>query len=72
MKTYYIKSRRRGISYIKQKQGRLTGLATLHRNFLLKCVIEGKVQGRIDVRGRQGRRHEQVLDDLKKRKDTGN
>jgi hypothetical protein len=35
----------------------------LHRNCLLKLVIEGKI-GRIEVTGRQGRRHMQRLDDL--------
>jgi hypothetical protein len=28
MKKYYIESRRRGISYIQLKEGRLTGLVT--------------------------------------------
>jgi hypothetical protein len=28
----------------------------LHRNFLLKHVIEGKIQGRIEMMGRRGRR----------------
>ena len=34
---------------------------TLRTNCLLKHIIEGK----IDKRGRQGRRHKQLLDDLK-------
>jgi hypothetical protein len=34
-------------------------------NSLLKEVIEGKRKGRIEVTGRQGRRHKQLLDDLK-------
>jgi len=43
----------------------------LHRNCLLKHVIEGKLVGRIE--GRQGRRCKQLLDDLKeKRDDPGN
>jgi len=33
----------------------------LHRNCLLKCVIERKVEGR----GRRGRRRKQPLDDLR-------
>jgi hypothetical protein len=41
----------------------------LRRNFLLKQVIEGKLEGRIDVTGRRGRRRKQLLDDLK---ETGN
>jgi hypothetical protein len=37
----------------------------LRRNCLLKHVIEGKVEGRIDMTGRRGRRRKQLLDDLK-------
>jgi hypothetical protein len=36
----------------------------LHRNCLLKEVIEGKIKGRIEVRRRRGRRRKQLLDDL--------
>jgi hypothetical protein len=39
----------------------------LRRNCLLIKVIEGKVEGRIGVTGRPGRRHKQLLDDLKKK-----
>jgi hypothetical protein len=38
----------------------------LRRNCLLKHVIEGMKEGRIEVTGRQGRRRKQLLDDLKK------
>jgi hypothetical protein len=34
-------------------------------NYLLKDVIEGKVEGRIEVTGRRGRRRNQLLGDLK-------
>jgi hypothetical protein len=34
----------------------------------LKHVIEGKVEGRIKVTGRQGRRFKQLLDDLKEKR----
>ena len=37
----------------------------LHRNCLLQRVIEGKIQGGIDVTGRRGRRCRKLLDDLK-------
>jgi hypothetical protein len=37
----------------------------LHRNCLLKHVIEVKLEGRMEVRGKQGRRLKQLLDDLK-------
>jgi hypothetical protein len=38
---------------------------TLRRNCLLKDVIEGKIRGRIEVKGRRGRRRKQLLHDLK-------
>jgi hypothetical protein len=40
----------------------------LHRNCLLQRVIEGKIQGRIEVTGRQGKRRRKLLDDLKERR----
>jgi hypothetical protein len=39
----------------------------LRRNCLLKHVIEGKIEGRIEVMGRRGRRHMQLFDDLKEK-----
>jgi len=41
---------------------------TLRRNCLLQRVIEGKIQGWIEVTGRQGRRRTKLLDDLKERR----
>ena len=40
----------------------------LRRNCLLQRVTEGKIQGGIEVRGRQGRRCRKLLDDLKERR----
>ena len=40
----------------------------LRRNCLLQQVIEGKIQGGIEVTGRQGRRRRKLLDDLKERR----
>jgi hypothetical protein len=40
----------------------------LHRNCLLKYVIEGKLEERIEMTGRRGRRHKQLLDDLKEKR----
>jgi len=40
----------------------------LRRNCLLQRVIEGKIQGGIEVTGRQGRRRRKLLDDLKERR----
>jgi hypothetical protein len=37
----------------------------LHRNCLLKQVIEGKVEERAEMTGRRGRRCKQLLDNLK-------
>jgi hypothetical protein len=39
----------------------------LHRNCVLKHVIEGKLEGRIEMTGRQGRRCKQLPDDKKTR-----
>jgi hypothetical protein len=36
----------------------------------LKHVSEGKVEGRIEVKGRRGRIRKQLMDELKKRNDT--
>jgi hypothetical protein len=41
----------------------------LCRNCLLKHVIEGKTEGRIEVRGRRGRRCKHLLDDLKEKRE---
>jgi len=40
----------------------------LHRNCLLQRVIEGKIEGGIEVTGKQGRRRRKLLDDLKERR----
>ena len=40
----------------------------LRRNCLLQRVIEGRIQGGIEVTGRQGRRRRKLLDDLKERR----
>jgi hypothetical protein len=66
MKKYCLESRSRVISYMKHVNGRRTGLVTF-------CVetafyIEGKIQGGIEVTGRQGRRRRKLLDDLKERR----
>jgi hypothetical protein len=39
---------------------------------LFQKQIEGTLQGRTEMMVRRGRRRKQVLDDLRKRKDTGN
>jgi hypothetical protein len=40
----------------------------LRRNCLLKHVIEGKLEGRIEMTGRLRRRRKQLLDDLKEKR----
>jgi hypothetical protein len=40
----------------------------LRRNCLLKHVIEGKLEGRIVMTGRRGRRRKQLLDYLKEKR----
>jgi hypothetical protein len=44
----------------------------LRRNCLLKHVIEGMIEGRVEVTGRRGERRTQLLDTLRNREDTGN
>ena len=41
----------------------------LRRNCLRQRVTEGKIQGGIEVTGRQGRRRSKLLDDLKKKRE---
>jgi hypothetical protein len=40
----------------------------LHRNCLLKQVIEGRIEGKIEVMRRQRRRYKQLLDNLKEKR----
>jgi hypothetical protein len=40
----------------------------LSRNCLLEHVIEGKIEGRIEVMGRRGRRYKGLVDDLKEQR----
>jgi hypothetical protein len=42
----------------------------LPRNCLLKNVIKGKVDGKIEVTGRRGRRLKQLLDELKEKREV--
>jgi hypothetical protein len=56
---------------IKRRKANCLG-HILRRNCLLKSVIEGKLDGRIEMTGRQGRRRKQLLDDLRVTENTGN
>ena len=55
---------------IERKKAKWIGYV-LRRECLLKHVIGGKVEGRIIVTGRRGRRKKQLLDDLKETRDAG-
>jgi len=39
-----------------------------HRNCCLEFIIKGNIEGRIEVTGRWGRRHEQQLDNIKEKR----
>jgi hypothetical protein len=43
---------------------------TLRRNCLLKQVTEGKIEGRIEVRGKQGRKYNRLLDDVEEMRNS--
>jgi len=55
----------RNILYaIESRKAHLIG-HILHKNCFLKYIIEGKIEGRIQVTGRGRRRRKQLLDDRK-------
>jgi hypothetical protein len=58
-----VKEDRNILHTIKRRKANWIG-HTLRRNCLLKHVIEVKLQSRIEMTGRRGRRHKQLLDDL--------
>jgi hypothetical protein len=64
-----VKEERNIVHTIKRRKANWIG-HILRRNCLLKHVIEGKLEGRIEVRRRRGRRRKDLLDDLKERQDT--
>jgi hypothetical protein len=59
-----VKEERNIVHTIKRRKANWVG-HILRRNCLLKHVIEGKIEGRIEMMGRRGRRRKQLLDDLK-------
>ena len=65
MQMYYMKSRRKGLSYTERRRNANWIGHILRRNCLLKHIIEGKIVGRIEVTRKRGRKHRQLLDDLK-------
>jgi hypothetical protein len=61
-----VKEERNILHTIKRRKANLIG-HILRRNCLLKHVIEGKLEGRIEMTGRRGRRRKQLLDGLKEK-----
>jgi hypothetical protein len=62
-----VKEDRNIVHTIKRRKANWIG-HILRRNCLLKHVIEGKLEGRIEMTGRRGRRRKQLLDDLKEKR----
>jgi len=62
-----VKEQRNILHEIRKRKANLIG-HILRRNCPLQRVTEGKIQGWIEVTGRQGRRHGKLLDDLKERR----
>jgi len=66
-----VKEEKNILHKIKKRKANWTG-HILHRNCLLKHVIERKIEGTIGVKARRGRRRMQLLHELKgKKKDIG-
>jgi hypothetical protein len=68
---FRVKEQRNMIHEIRKRKANWIG-HILRRNCLLQRVTEGKIQGRIEVTGRQGRRCRKLLDDLKERREYFN
>jgi hypothetical protein len=62
-----VKKQRNILHKIRKRKANWIG-HILRRNCLLQRVIEGKIQGRIEVTGRQERRRRKLLDALKERR----
>ena len=62
-----VKEQRNILHEIRKRKVNWTG-HILRRNCLLQRVTEGKIQGGIEVTGRQRRRRTKLLDDLKERR----
>jgi hypothetical protein len=62
-----VKVERNILHTIKRRKAIWIG-QILRRNCILKHVIEGKLQGKIQMMGRQGKRCKQLLYDLKEKR----
>ena len=63
-----VKEERNIIHTAKRRKANWIG-HILYRNCLLKHLIEGKIEGRLYVTGTGGRRHKQLLDDVKENRE---
>ena len=59
-----VKEERNIIHTVKGRRANWIG-HVLRRNSFLKHIIKGKIEGRTNVTERQGRRYNQLLDDMK-------
>ena len=66
-----VKEERNILHTVKRRKANWIG-HIVHRMCLLKHVIKGKIEQRIEVMGRQGRRHKQLLGDLKEKRGKWN
>jgi len=62
-----VKEQRNILHEIRKRKANWIGHIS-RKNCLLQRAIEGKIQGGIEVTGRQGRRRRKLLDDLKERR----
>jgi hypothetical protein len=62
-----VKEDRNILHTIKRRKANWIGHILL-RNCLLKHVVEGKIEGRIEVKGRRGTRRRQLLGNLKEKR----
>ena len=68
MRRYYrVKQERNILHSIKRREANWIG-HILRSNCHLRHVIEGKIEGRMEVTGRQERRSKQILDDLQEKR----
>jgi len=63
-----VKEQRNILHEIRKRKANWIG-HILRRNCLLQRVVEGKIKGGIEVRGRRGRKRRKLLDDLKERRE---
>jgi hypothetical protein len=62
-----VKEQRNIVHEISKRKANWIG-QILRRNCILRQIIEGKINGGIEVTGRRGRRRRKLLDDLKERR----